>query len=85
MLEEDWGSKSCSLVESIVNGVRRVNFSSILDFWEGVMTSDQEAHVFIICHDRERCVGDKSGRDSPLMRELPITCNDRIKTGEGRQ
>jgi hypothetical protein len=64
-LEQDRGSKSCSLVVSIVNGVQRVNCSSILEFWEEAMTSDQDAHTFIICRDRERCVGGKTGRDSP--------------------
>ena len=65
MLEQGRGSKSCSLVVSIVNGVWRVNYSIILEFWEGVMTSDQDVHDFIICRDRERCVGVKTGRDSP--------------------
>ena len=65
MLEQGRGSKSCPLVVSIVNGVWRVDYSNILEFWEETMTSDQGAHVFIIFRDRERCVSEKTGHDSP--------------------
>ncbi len=42
---------------SRVNGVWRVNYSTILEFWEEDMTSDQVDHVFIFFRDREPCVG----------------------------
>ena len=56
MLDQDRESKSSSLVESIVNGVHKFNFSNIPEFWEETMTTDQDTHTVIICCDRERCV-----------------------------